>query len=188
MRWYLFLRHRITSNQINTLKEFGLKRIFQFFSAVCFAWCSLKLFVNPVTYGIITIMTGEKIRTMRKDHNKANKNEELRDTHDETSNETISNGTSNNFTSNKAFHKSVKSSTLQQQQQLNAKNINGNPSSVDSNKNPIILTSTDFDFPVHECVFRGDVRRLSSLIRTHSISQKDVHGECPTSAPYIAIN
>ncbi|XP_048967766.1 ankyrin repeat domain-containing protein 13C isoform X3 [Canis lupus dingo] len=32
-------------------------------------------------------------------------------------------------------------------------------------------------FPVHESVFKGDVRRLSSLIRTHSIGQKDDH-EC----------
>lgn len=103
------------------------------------------------------------------------------DTYDETSNGTIPNSTSNNFRSNKAFQKS---SALQQQQQLNANNINGNSSSIDTivndnNKNPIILTSDDFEFPVHECVFKGDVRRLSSLIRTHSISQKDVHGKPP---------
>uniref|UniRef100_A0A672ZEX2 Ankyrin repeat domain-containing protein 13C-like n=1 Tax=Sphaeramia orbicularis TaxID=375764 RepID=A0A672ZEX2_9TELE len=127
-------------------------------------------------------MTGEKIRTMRKDHNKPNKNDEIMDTYDETSNGTIPNGTSNHFKSNKAFQKSVKPSVLQQQQQLNENNINGNSSSVgtivnDNNKNPIILTSEGLEFPVHECVFRGDVRRLSSLIRTHSISQKDVH-EC----------
>lgn len=118
-------------------------------------------------------MTGEKIRTMRKDHNKTNKNDEILDSYDETSN-----GSVNQLKSNKAFQKS---SALQQQQQLNANNINGNPSSIDTivsddNKNPIILTSNVFDFPVHECVFKGDVRRLSSLIRTHSISQKDVHG------------
>lgn len=123
-------------------------------------------------------MTGEKIRTMRKDHNKTNKNDEILDTYDETSN-----GSSNNFTSNKAFQKS---SALQQ---LNANNINGNPSSIDTivsdnNKNPIILTSNVFDFPVHECVFKGDVRRLSSLIRTHSISQKDVHGNPLSLGPY----
>lgn len=123
---------------------------------------------------------------MRKDHNKPNKNDEIMDTYDGTSNGTISNGTipngtSNHFRSNKAFQKA---SVLQQQQQLNANNINGNSSSIDTivsdnNKNPIILTSDDFEFPVHECVFKGDVRRLSSLIRTHSISQKDVHGKPP---------
>uniref|UniRef100_A0A3B4GD64 Ankyrin repeat domain-containing protein 13C-like n=1 Tax=Pundamilia nyererei TaxID=303518 RepID=A0A3B4GD64_9CICH len=124
-------------------------------------------------------MTGEKIRTMRKDHKKPNKNDEIMDTYDETSNGTISNGTSKHFKSNKAFQKSIKTSA-QQQQQLNANNINGNSSVVsDNNKNPIILTSDDLEFPVHECVFKGDVRRLSSLIRTHSISQKDVHGNTP---------
>lgn len=101
------------------------------------------------------------------------------DTYEEGSNGTIPNGTSNHFRSNKAF---LKAST-RQQQQLNANNINGNSSSSDSvvnddNKNPIILTS-EGQFPVHECVFRGDVRRLSSLIRTHSITKKDVHGDSP---------
>lgn len=124
-------------------------------------------------------MTGEKIRTMRKDHNKTNKNDEILESYDETSN-----GSINQLKSNKAFQKS--SALLQQQQQqLNANIINGNPSSIDTvvsdnNKNPIILTSDVFDFPVHECVFKGDVRRLSSLIRTHSISQKDVHGIPPS--------
>uniref|UniRef100_A0A668UEF4 Ankyrin repeat domain-containing protein n=1 Tax=Oreochromis aureus TaxID=47969 RepID=A0A668UEF4_OREAU len=98
-------------------------------------------------------MTGEKIRTMRKDHKKPNKNDEIMDTYDETSNGTISNGTSKHFKSNKAFQKSIKTSALQQHD--------------------------DLEFPVHECVFKGDVRRLSSLIRTHSISQKDVHGNTP---------
>lgn len=131
-------------------------------------------------------MTGEKIRTLRKDHNKhTNKNDEIMDTYDDTTNNgTIPNGTSNHFKSNKAFQKSAKTSALQQQQQLNENNINGN-SSVgtvvnDNNKNPIILTNEDLEFPVHECVFKGDVRRLSSLIRTHSISQKDVHGKLST--------
>uniref|UniRef100_A0A3Q3ETF4 Ankyrin repeat domain-containing protein 13C-like n=1 Tax=Labrus bergylta TaxID=56723 RepID=A0A3Q3ETF4_9LABR len=132
-------------------------------------------------------MTGEKIRTMRKDNNKPNKNDEIMDTYEETSNGTIPNGTGNHFKSNKAFQRSVKTSALQQQQQqqqLNDNNINGNSSSIgtvvnDDNKNPIILTSEDLEFPVHECVFKGDVRRLSSLIRTHSILQKDVHGNTP---------
>lgn len=127
-------------------------------------------------------MTGEKIRTMRKEHNKPNKNDEIMDTYDETSNGTIPNGTGNHFKSNKAFQKSGKTSALQQQQQLNANNANDNSPPIgtivnDNNKNPIILTTEDLEFPVHECVFKADVRRLSSLIRTHSISQKDVHGK-----------
>lgn len=115
---------------------------------------------------------------MRKDHNKPNKNEAIMDIYEETSNGTIPNGTGNSFKTNKAFQKSAKTSVLQQHQQLNANNINGNTEAVnDKNKNTIILTSEESQFPVHECVFKGDVRRLSSLIRTHSISQKDVHGE-----------
>lgn len=125
-------------------------------------------------------MTGEKIRTVRKDHNKPNKNDQITDPYDETSDGTISSSASDHFKSNKAFQKSAK--TLALQQQLNENNMNGNVPSFgtvvnDNNKNPIILTSEDLDFPVHECVFKGDVRRLSSLIRTHSISDKDVHGK-----------
>nr|XP_057922468.1 ankyrin repeat domain-containing protein 13C-like isoform X2 [Doryrhamphus excisus] len=116
-------------------------------------------------------MTGETIRAVRKDHFKANKNVQAVDSFDDTG---------HHLKSNKAFLKSVKPSTLHQQQ-LNANNLNGNASNgnivSDDNKNPIILTNEDF--PVHECVFKGDVRRLSSLIRTHSISQKDVHGNTP---------
>uniref|UniRef100_A0A3B3ZMY1 Ankyrin repeat domain-containing protein n=1 Tax=Periophthalmus magnuspinnatus TaxID=409849 RepID=A0A3B3ZMY1_9GOBI len=125
-------------------------------------------------------MTGEKIRTTRKDHNKTNKNEEIMDTYEDAP---TPNGPRNHFKSNKLFQKQHKASALQQQQQLNENNINGNSAPEtetlvnDNNKNPIILSSEAVDFPVHECVFRGDVRRLSSLIRSHSILQKDVH-EC----------
>lgn len=31
-------------------------------------------------------------------------------------------------------------------------------------------------FPLHECVFSGDVRRLSGLLRLHDVSKKDKHG------------
>ncbi|XP_043556039.1 ankyrin repeat domain-containing protein 13C [Chiloscyllium plagiosum] len=40
-------------------------------------------------------------------------------------------------------------------------------------------TTRNEDFPVHECVFKGDIRRLSSSIRTHNIAQKDLHGNTP---------
>uniref|UniRef100_A0A6Q2YFJ7 Ankyrin repeat domain-containing protein n=1 Tax=Esox lucius TaxID=8010 RepID=A0A6Q2YFJ7_ESOLU len=115
-------------------------------------------------------MTGEKIRTLRKDHNnKPTKDGDIMDTYDESSNGTTitsptPNGTSIMYKSNKNHNKTVKPLVLQQQ-------------------NPIILTNGNEDlnleFPVHECVFKGDVRRLSSLIRTQNISQKDVHGNTP---------
>lgn len=38
-------------------------------------------------------------------------------------------------------------------------------------------------FPLHECVYRGDVRRLSSLIRSENIAQKDLHGESRSGYP-----
>ncbi|CAG9107546.1 Ankyrin repeat domain-containing protein 13C [Plutella xylostella] len=31
-------------------------------------------------------------------------------------------------------------------------------------------------FPLHECVFRGDVRQLSSLLRAHDVARRDKHG------------
>ncbi|XP_049804732.1 ankyrin repeat domain-containing protein 13C [Schistocerca nitens] len=34
-------------------------------------------------------------------------------------------------------------------------------------------------YPLHECVFRGDVRKLSALLRTHDLAKKDKHGNTP---------
>ncbi|KAK0141388.1 Ankyrin repeat domain-containing protein 13C-A [Merluccius polli] len=121
-------------------------------------------------------MTGEKIRTLRKDHHKSNKNDDIMDTYDDSSN-----GTVHHVKTNKAFQQSVKPPSQQQLSNINANNLNANTSIgdgiVDDNKNPVLPDG--LDFPVHECVFRADVRRLSSLIRVHSISQKDVHGNTP---------
>ena len=128
-------------------------------------------------------MTGEKIRTLRKDHNKPNKNDDIMDTYDESSHggTTVNIPDSNPLKTNKAFQQQQQQSVPSQQQlsNINANNLNAHTSIghalVDDNKNPIILEG--LELPVHECVFRADVRRLSSLIRVHSISQKDVHGE-----------
>jgi len=32
------------------------------------------------------------------------------------------------------------------------------------------------EYPMHECVFRGDKKELSKLLRTHDVTQKDKHG------------
>uniref|UniRef100_A0AAY5EAP6 Ankyrin repeat domain-containing protein n=1 Tax=Electrophorus electricus TaxID=8005 RepID=A0AAY5EAP6_ELEEL len=131
-------------------------------------------------------MTGEKIRSLRKDH-KPGKEEDLLEPDEEaaTGTFTSSTRTSSKGRATKIFsnHKIIKSTSQhnnqQQQSQINA-NTNSITSSEavdDKNKNPIIRTGEDF--PVHECVFKGDVRRLSSLIRTQSIAQKDVHGNTP---------
>lgn len=102
-------------------------------------------------------MTGEKIRSLRRDH-KPCKDEELL----EPDEEATAGGT---FTRKNRNSKS-----------LSNHRVSRAPS------NPAI-TGGDGEakagtyYPVHECVFKGDIRRLSSLIRTHSISQKDNHGQ-----------
>uniref|UniRef100_A0A7N5ZRN2 Ankyrin repeat domain-containing protein n=1 Tax=Anabas testudineus TaxID=64144 RepID=A0A7N5ZRN2_ANATE len=128
-------------------------------------------------------MTGEKVRSLRKDH-RPSKDEDLLEPDEEAATGTFSASKANNKSrASKIFsnHKLVKSSSTQQQQnqqsQINANTNTLSTSDVidDNNKNPIIRTGQDF--PVHECVFKGDVRRLSSLIRTQNIAQKDIHGE-----------
>lgn len=32
-------------------------------------------------------------------------------------------------------------------------------------------------YPLHECVFKGDTRKLSQLLRSHEPTEKDKHGE-----------
>lgn len=129
-------------------------------------------------------MTGEKIRSLRKDH-RPSKDEDLLEPDEEAATGTFTvPKTSSKSRASKIFsnHKLIKSPSTQQQQnqqsQLNANTSTLPTSDVidDKNKNPIIRTG--LDFPVHECVFKGDVRRLSSLIRTQNIAQKDVHGKC----------
>ncbi|XP_055643456.1 ankyrin repeat domain-containing protein 13C isoform X2 [Toxorhynchites rutilus septentrionalis] len=34
-------------------------------------------------------------------------------------------------------------------------------------------------YPLHECVFKGDTRKLSQLLRTHEPTEKDKHGNTP---------
>uniref|UniRef100_A0A3Q1I9B1 Ankyrin repeat domain-containing protein n=1 Tax=Anabas testudineus TaxID=64144 RepID=A0A3Q1I9B1_ANATE len=130
-------------------------------------------------------MTGEKVRSLRKDH-RPSKDEDLLEPDEEAATGTFSASKANNKSrASKIFsnHKLVKSSSTQQQQnqqsQINANTNTLSTSDVidDNNKNPIIRTGQDF--PVHECVFKGDVRRLSSLIRTQNIAQKDIHGNTP---------
>lgn len=123
-------------------------------------------------------MTGEKIRSLRKD-NRPSKDEDLLEPDEEAATGTFSSSKANNKSrASKIFsnHKLIGSPSAPQQQNQESQ-INANTSDVvdDNNKNPIIRTG--LDFPVHECVFKGDVRRLSSLIRTQNIAQKDVHGE-----------
>lgn len=129
-------------------------------------------------------MTGEKIRSLRKDH-RPRQDDDLLEPDEEAATGTFAVPKANKSRASKIFsnHRLIKSpSSTQQQLQQSQVNANSNtgPSTTtevidDNNKNPIVRTG--LDFPVHECVFKGDVRRLSSLIRTQNIAQKDVHGE-----------
>uniref|UniRef100_A0AAY4EWB2 Ankyrin repeat domain-containing protein n=1 Tax=Denticeps clupeoides TaxID=299321 RepID=A0AAY4EWB2_9TELE len=110
-------------------------------------------------------MTGEKVRSLRKDH-KPSKEEDLLEPDEEAATGTFaaSTRTGSKGKANKIFsnHKLIRSASTQQHH---------------NQQNPVVRAADDF--PVHECVFKGDVRRLSSLIRTRSIAQKDVHGNTP---------
>lgn len=33
------------------------------------------------------------------------------------------------------------------------------------------------NFPLHECVFSGNIRKLSQLLRTNDVAKKDKHGK-----------
>ncbi|XP_061539547.1 ankyrin repeat domain-containing protein 13C-B-like isoform X2 [Phycodurus eques] len=130
-------------------------------------------------------MTGEKIRSLRKDQRPSQDDDLLEPDEEAATGTFTASKTNNKSRASRIFsnHKLVKSASTQQQQQKQNQHVNANNtlSSADvvddSNKNPIIRSGQDF--PVHECVFKGDVRRLSSLIRTQNISQKDVHGNTP---------
>uniref|UniRef100_A0A3B3Z943 Ankyrin repeat domain-containing protein n=1 Tax=Periophthalmus magnuspinnatus TaxID=409849 RepID=A0A3B3Z943_9GOBI len=127
-------------------------------------------------------MTGEKIRSLRKDQ-RPSKDGDLLEPDEEAATGTFTASKANNKSrTSKIFsnHKLTRSSSTQQQHNQQSQiNANTSPLSTadvidDNNKNPVIRAAQDY--PVHECVFKGDVRRLSSLIRTQNIAQKDVHG------------
>ncbi|KAM9241553.1 ankyrin repeat domain-containing protein 13C [Dugong dugon] len=153
-------------------------------------------------------MTGEKIRSLRRDH-KPSKEEEgdLLEAGDEEAAAALGGtftggriGTGGGGKGGKACHKIF--SNHHHRLQLKAVPASSNPpgapalplhnsSLTTTSQSPAALTGTNSiavvadgggcpaHYPVHECVFKGDVRRLSSLIRTHNIGQKDNHGNTP---------
>uniref|UniRef100_A0A3B3QCY2 Ankyrin repeat domain 13C n=1 Tax=Paramormyrops kingsleyae TaxID=1676925 RepID=A0A3B3QCY2_9TELE len=119
-------------------------------------------------------MTGEKIRSLRKD-SRPSKDRDLLDQDEEAAAGAFSTSNRTKVKGSKIFsnHKLVRSPSEQQSLQSQS-NANTKTATDDNNRNSVIHAGGFF--PVHECVFRGDVRRLSSLIRTQSIAQKDIHG------------
>ncbi|KAL4656058.1 ankyrin repeat domain-containing protein 13C-A-like [Arapaima gigas] len=120
-------------------------------------------------------MTGEKVRSLCREH-KPSREENLLKPHEEAAADTLASlggaPRSRMFSS----HKPLKG--------REAPLLNDNSSAseavvADDNRNPVVLPPTTAEFPLHQCVFSGDVRRLSSLIRVQNLALKDVHGNTP---------
>uniref|UniRef100_A0A2K6EQA4 Ankyrin repeat domain 13C n=1 Tax=Propithecus coquereli TaxID=379532 RepID=A0A2K6EQA4_PROCO len=157
-------------------------------------------------------MTGEKIRSLRRDHKPSKEEGDLLEPGDEEAAAALGGtftggriGTGSSGKGGKACHKLF--SNHHHRLQLKAAPASSNPpgapalplhnSSVTTiSQSPALLAGTNpvavvadggscpAHYPVHECVFKGDVRRLSSLIRTHNIGQKDNHAsDMPPQAP-----
>ncbi|XP_008587973.1 PREDICTED: ankyrin repeat domain-containing protein 13C, partial [Galeopterus variegatus] len=152
-------------------------------------------------------MTGEKIRSLRRDHKPSKEEGDLLEPGDEEAAAALGGpftggriGSGGSGKGGKSCHKIF--SNHHHRLQLKAASASSNPpgvpalllhnSSVTSTSqspallagaNPLAVVadggSCPAHYPVHECVFKGDVRRLSSLIRTHNIGQKDNHGNTP---------
>lgn len=150
-------------------------------------------------------MTGEKIRSLRRDHKPSKEEGDLLEPGDEEAAATLGGtftggrlGTGGGGKGGKACHKIF--SNHHRRLQLKTAPASSNPPGVPAlplhgssvtttSQSPALLAGTNpvavvadggscpAHYPVHECVFKGDVRRLSSLIRTHNIGQKDNHGE-----------
>uniref|UniRef100_A0A8C7EPU5 Ankyrin repeat domain 13C n=1 Tax=Neovison vison TaxID=452646 RepID=A0A8C7EPU5_NEOVI len=152
-------------------------------------------------------MTGEKIRSLRRDHKPSKEEGDLLEPGDEEAAATLGGtftggriGTGGRGKGSKACHKIF--SNHHHRLQLKTAPASSNPPGVPAlplhsssvtttTQSPALLAGTNpiavvadggscpAHYPVHECVFKGDVRRLSSLIRTHNIGQKDNHGNTP---------
>ncbi|XP_036746089.1 ankyrin repeat domain-containing protein 13C isoform X2 [Manis pentadactyla] len=150
-------------------------------------------------------MTGEKIRSLRRDHKPSKEEGDLLEPGDEEAAAALGGtftggrtGTGGSGKGGKACHKIF--SNHHHRLQLKTAPVSSNPpgapalplhnsSVTTTSQSPALLAGTNpialvvdggscpAHYPVHECVFKGDVRRLSSLIRTHNIGQKDNH-EC----------
>nr|XP_005898225.1 PREDICTED: ankyrin repeat domain-containing protein 13C isoform X2 [Bos mutus] len=152
-------------------------------------------------------MTGEKIRSLRRDHKPSKEEGDLLEPGDEEAAAALGGtftggrlGTGGSGKSGRACHKIF--SNHHHRLQLKTAPASSNPpgppalplhnsSATPISQSPALLAGTSpiavvaggggcpAHYPVHECVFKGDVRRLSSLIRTHNIGQKDNHGNTP---------
>lgn len=42
-------------------------------------------------------------------------------------------------------------------------------------------------YPLHECVFEGDVQEFARMMRTEDLSRKDKHGKCSYNLPTLIL-
>ncbi|KAM7098279.1 ankyrin repeat domain-containing protein 13C isoform 2-T3 [Molossus nigricans] len=153
-------------------------------------------------------MTGEKIRSLRRDHKPSKEEGDLLEPGDEEAAAALGGtftggriGTGGSGKGGRACHKIF--SNHHHRLQLKTAPASSSPAAAPvlplhnssvttttsqsqtllAGTNPIAVAADGgicpTHYPVHECVFKGDVRRLSSLIRTHNIGQKDNHGNTP---------
>ncbi|XP_063138616.1 ankyrin repeat domain-containing protein 13C isoform X1 [Rattus norvegicus] len=146
-------------------------------------------------------MTGEKIRSLRRDHKPSKEDGDVLEPCEEEATAALGgaftggrSGAGGSGKGGKACHKIF---SHHHRLQLKAPTAPGPgvpappqhnavtatcPAPACLGSNPVVVAdggSCPSLYPVHECVFKGDVRRLSSLIRTHNIGQKDNHGNTP---------
>lgn len=144
-------------------------------------------------------MTGEKIRSLRRDHKPSKEDGDVLEPCEEEATAALGgaftggrSGAGGSGKGGKACHK-IFSHHHRLQLKAPAAPGPGVPAPPQHNavtatcpapaclgSNPVVVAdggSCPSLYPVHECVFKGDVRRLSSLIRTHNIGQKDNY-EC----------
>ncbi|XP_029425719.1 ankyrin repeat domain-containing protein 13C isoform X5 [Nannospalax galili] len=124
-------------------------------------------------------MTGEKIRSLRRDHKPSKEDGELLEPGDDEAAAALGGAFTGARTGGKGGRACARIFSHHHRQQLRAPPGAPTPPPpacpalvADGGTGPAL-------YPVHECVFKGDVRRLSSLIRTHNIGQKDYHGNTP---------
>uniref|UniRef100_A0ABK0LA79 Ankyrin repeat domain 13C n=1 Tax=Rattus norvegicus TaxID=10116 RepID=A0ABK0LA79_RAT len=142
-------------------------------------------------------MTGEKIRSLRRDHKPSKEDGDVLEPCEEEATAALGgaftggrSGAGGSGKGGKACHKIF---SHHHRLQLKAPTAPGPgvpappqhnavtatcPAPACLGSNPVVVAdggSCPSLYPVHECVFKGDVRRLSSLIRTHNIGQKDNH-------------
>ncbi|KAF7253733.1 Ankyrin repeat domain-containing protein 13C [Varanus komodoensis] len=121
-------------------------------------------------------MTGEKLRSLRRDHKPSKEDGDLLAPGEEEA--AAAPGGGGVFTGGRAGSgKGGRTGSHRIFTNHHRLPLKGGPGGSSPVAGPESDKCPAAQFPVHECVFKGDVRRLSALIRTQGIGQKDSHDE-----------